>query len=263
MPSRREQKILRALSRRKGRERHGLFLAEGPHLVAELADSEIEVELVLHAGEDYPSEPEERRALERLSERGAELRKVDEGTLEEFADTVTPQGVLAAARIPGRELADLPDGGLLVFDAVQDPGNLGTLLRTAEAMGLTGVISLPGTVDPWNPKALRAAAGSTFRVPVFDADWEEARTRLREREARVWAADPLGEPVYGGGGAPERLALVLGNEGRGVSPPVLEDAHRRVRVPTSGSVESLNVAVAGALLMDRIFGLRAAAGADG
>ncbi|MFB6241091.1 MAG: TrmH family RNA methyltransferase, partial [Gemmatimonadota bacterium] len=200
------------------------------------------------------------RTLERLGERGAEVREVDAGTLEEFADTVTPQGVLAAARIPAREPEELPDGGLLVLDAVQDPGNLGTLLRTAEAMGLAGVISLPGTVDPWNPKALRAAAGSTFRVPVFDADWEEARDRLRERDVEVWAADPLGEPVYGGGAAPERLALVLGNEGSGVSRAVLEDAHRRVRVPTAGSVESLNVAVAGALLVDRIFGLRAAAG---
>lgn len=257
MPSRREAKILRSLSRRKGRERHGLFLAEGPNLARELADSDLEVELVLYTEEAAASH---RLTLERLSERGADLRGVDPGTLSEFADTVTPQGLLAAARTPRREPADLPAGGLLVLDAVQDPGNFGTLARTAEAMGMSGVLALTGTVDAWNPKAVRAAAGSTFRLPVFDAAWDEARERLRDRDVEVWAADPLGEPVYGGGTSPDRLALVLGNEGRGVSPEVLGDAHRRVRVPTAGSVESLNVAVAGALLVDRIFGLRAAAG---
>ena len=260
MPSRREAKILRSLSRRKGRERHGLFLAEGPNLARELVDCDVDVELVLCTEE---AAARHRRTLDRLEGRGAEVRTVDPGTLSEFADTVTPQGLLAAVRIPRRDLAELPPGGLLVFDAVQDPGNFGTLVRTAEAMGMSGVLALTGTVDAWNPKAVRAAAGSTFRVPVFGASREEARGRLRELDVEVWAADPLGEPVYGGGSAPDRLALVLGNEGRGVSDGVLDDAHRRVRVPTAGSVESLNVAVAGALLVDRIFGVRTRAGSAG
>lgn len=249
--------MLRALGRRKGRESRGMFLAEGPHLARELADAGLRVELVLHTP-SYASDPEERRVLERLADAGGELREVGEGTIAEFADTVSPQGVLAAVRTPDRDSQELPAGGLLVFDAVQDPGNFGTLVRTAEAMGLSGVVALKGTVDPWNPKAVRAAAGSTFRLPVFRAPWEEARRRLRRADVGIWAADPLGEPVYGGGAAPEGLALVLGNEGRGVSAEVLEDARRRVRVPTAGSVESLNVAVAGALLVDRIFGVRAA-----
>lgn len=262
MPSRREAKILRSLGRRKGRDRHGLFLAEGPNLARELLDSGLEVEMVLHTEEASDAEGG-REILGRLEERGAELRRVDPGTLSEFADTVSPQGLLAAVRTPRRDPEDLPPGGLLVFDAVQDPGNFGTLVRTAEAMGMSAVVALAGTVDAWNPKAVRAAAGSTFRLPVFAGSWEEVRDRLRELEVDVWAADPLGEPVYGGVSAPDRLALVLGNEGRGVSPQVLDDAHRRVRVPTAGSVESLNVAVAGALLLDRIFGLRVADGSAG
>lgn len=260
-PSRRERKVLRALARRKGRESHGLFLAEGPNLARELLDSDLEVELAIHTAA-FASDRERRRLLRGLRERGADLREVDEGTLSEFADTVTPRGVLAAVRTPTRRLDDLPAGGLLVLDAVQDPGNLGTLVRTAEAMGVAGVVALSGTVDAWNPKAVRAAAGSTFRVAVVDAPWEEARRRLRDLGAEVWAADPLGEPIYGGGRGPDAVALVLGNEGRGVSRGVLEDARRRIRVPTAGSVESLNVAVAGALLLDRIFGLRSA-GAGG
>lgn len=262
MPSRRERKVLRALSRRKGRERHGLFLAEGPNLVRELVDSPLDVELVLHTDDVAPDE-DGRELLDRLAERGAELRRVDRATVSEFADTVTPQGFLAAVRTPRRDLGELPAGKLLVFDAVQDPGNFGTLARTAEAMGMSAVLALAGTVDPWNPKAVRAAAGSTFRLPVFSAPWQEARGRMRELDVEIWAADPLGQPVYGGGQAPDRMALVLGNEGRGVAGEVLDDVHRRVRVPTSGSVESLNVAVAGALLIDRIFGLRSAGGSAG
>lgn len=258
-PSRRERKILRALGRRKGRERHDLFLAEGPHLARELLDSSLEVEMVLHTGE-VPGGSDGRRVLDRLEERGARMRRVDEGTLSQLADTVTPQGVLAAVRVPGRAPGELPAGRLLVLDAVQDPGNFGTLVRTAEAMGVDAVVALTGTVDAWNPKAVRAAAGSSFRVPIHRGSWEEIRSALRERGVPPWAADPLGEPVYGGGSAPERLALVLGNEGRGVSRRVLDDSRRRVRVPTSGAVESLNVAVAGALLVDRIFGPRAAGG---
>lgn len=259
MPSRREAKILRALGRRKGREEHGLFLAEGPHLARELVESELPVAMVLHTP-DYPSDRAERETLEALRDRGAELREVDPGTLAEFADTVTPQGVLSVARVPRRELEELPADGLLVFDSIQDPGNFGTLVRTAEAMGMAGVLALRGTVDAWNPKAVRAAAGSSFRLPIAAASWPAAREFLRGRDAAVWAADPLGEPLYGGEPAPDRLALVLGNEGRGVSGEVLDDADRRVRVPTSGAVESLNVAVAGALLVDRVFGLRARGG---
>lgn len=262
MPSRRETKILRSLSRRKGRERHGLFLAEGPNLVGELVDSDLEVVLVLHT-EDVAADEGHGRTLAGLAERGAELRRVDSSTLSEFADTVTPQGPLAVVRTPRPDLDELPAGRLLVFDAVQDPGNFGTLVRTAEAMDMSAAVSLTGTVDTWNPKSVRAAAGSTFRLPVFDASWEEARERLRTLDVEVWVADPLGEPVYGGGTSPDRLALVLGNEGRGVSARVLDDGQRRVRVPTAGSVESLNVAVAGALLLDRIFGLRAAGGGPG
>lgn len=260
MPSRREQKVLRALGRRKGREEHGLFLAEGPHLARELVESDLRVEMVLYTPE-HASGAEEGATLEALRDRGADLREVDAGTLAEFADTVTPQGVLSVVEIPRREVTELPDDGLLILDAVQDPGNFGTLARTAEATGMAGLLALRGTVDPWNPKAVRAAAGSSFRLPIAAGSWEEAREWLRGRGTEVWAADPLGEPVYGGEGAPDRLALVLGNEGRGVSPEVLDDARRRVRVPTAGSVESLNVAVAGALLIDRVFGLRAPGGA--
>lgn len=253
MPSRSQWKVWRSLARRKGREETGLFLLEGPRLLGELLGGGVLPEQVLHT--EAASDDERIAALlERCRAAGVPVDAVSERRLAELADTVTPQGLLAVARIPrgGWKSAGVPR--LLVLDAVQDPGNLGTLARTAEAMGLGGILCLPGTVDPWNAKAVRAAAGSTLRVPVLSVSWEETEAHLRSDGIPLWAADAEGEPVRRSDPAPTRLALALGNEARGVSEPVRTAAARMVAVPMAGRVESLNVAVAGAILMDRLFG---------
>lgn len=266
MASRSQRKLWRALARRKGRREHGLFLAEGPRLLAELLDSPLVVVHLLHTAR-AARDPEVRAAVERAAAAGAEVVELGEGEFAGFADTETPQGVLAVVRIPEPGWPAVRGGRILLLDGLQDPGNLGTLVRTAEALGLAGVVCLPGTVDPWNPKAVRAGAGSGFRVPILYRPAEEALARIREAGAALWAADPGGGPFRRGDPAPGRLALALGNEARGVSEPVLEAADRRVSVPMAGRVESLNVAVAGAILMDRTFeappGAADPAGGDG
>ena len=213
---------------------------------------------VAGGGGPRSEDPSRQRLLElveRVRERGAKVEEVPARDLADLADTVTPQGVLSMARIPSADWTVASRGRILVLDAVQDPGNLGTLVRTAEALGLEAVVALRGTVDPWNPKAVRAAAGSAFRVPILAAEWEEANDRFRREDVVVWAADGAGAPFRRGDVAPRRLALVLGNEARGVSAPVLRAASRSVSVPMAGRVESLNVAVAGAILLDRLFGV--------
>lgn len=253
MLSRSKRKLIRSLGRRKGREDHGLFLVEGPRLLPELLASPVEPVLVACVPGSLAAREDLR---DRARERGAEWVEISDSELEELSDTETPQGVLAAARVPRRGEEVLDAASLLAFDGVQDPGNLGTLLRTAEALGVGGAISLPGTVDTWNPKAIRASAGSAFRLPVLSMGREEAVEALRRRGTRIWAADVEGVAVDRWETPPARLALVLGNEGSGVSQEILRDCDRRVRVAVSGRVESLNVAVAGALLLDRIFGGR-------
>lgn len=257
MPSRAEARRWRALKRRKGRSEHGLFLAEGPRLLEELLRSPPAVRQVLHTPE-AAEEPAVAGLLSRCREAGIPCEAVPEGELAEFADTVTPQGVLAVAEIPERGWRDLPAGDLVVLDAVQDPGNAGTLLRTAEALGVAGAVSLKGTVDLWNPKVVRASAGSVFRLPTVDATWDELRERLAAGGVALWAADAAGGPVGRGEEIPARVALVLGNEGAGVRAEILDAADRRVAVPLAGPVESLNVSVAAAILMDRIFSGRRA-----
>lgn len=255
MPSRSQAKRWRALKRRKGRAEHGLFLAEGTRLVADLLASGLEARHLLYTDEGS-REPDTSALLDRAREEGVPCESVDRGELAEFADTVTPQGVLAVAEIPVRGRDDLRGGDLVVLDAVQDPGNAGTILRTAEALGAAGAISLKGTVDLWNPKTVRASAGALFRLPVLDDEWPGAGRWLREEGVPLWAADAAGEDVGRGEGVPARVALVLGNEGAGVREEILSAADRRVAVHLPGGAESLNVAVAAALLMDRIFSAR-------
>ena len=150
-------------------------------------------------------------------------------------------------------LADVVRPRLAVLDAVQDPGNVGTLIRAAEALGAGGVGLLPGTADPWNAKTVRAATGSSFRLPVVELTLAELKGWCDDQGASLLASAAGGEPVYRGAD-PGDVALVLGNEGAGVSQPVLDVADEVVGIPLLGSADSLNVAIAGAILMDRMFG---------
>lgn len=247
--SAREEKELRALQRRKERERHGLFLAEGVRVVEDLLASPLRVRWALTASSLEDNERGAALTAE-LERRAVPLRVVPEREFALHAGTESPQGVLAVAEIPRWTAADLgrapPPQVVLVLDAVQDPGNFGTLVRSAEALGAAGVLALPGTVDPWNPKAIRAAVGSSFRTPIVSLTWTEAGEWLRGRGFEVIAAAVGGEPVR----RSERpVALVVGNEGAGISSEVAAGVDRVMGIPLRGRAESLNVAAAAAILL--------------
>jgi TrmH family RNA methyltransferase len=248
--SRREERLLRSLRQRKTREAEGLFLAEGVRAVEDLAASALPVRLAV-AASTLGDTPRGRALLDVLASRGVAVHEAGERELAEMADTETPQGVLAVARIPSAALDDLAVDAepavLVVLDAVQDPGNFGTLARTAEALGAAGLIALPGTVDPWNPKSVRAAMGATFRLPVVPVDWEALSPWLSSRGFITLAAAAGGEPLPDP--RPGRAALVLGNEGAGISNETRARADRVVGIPIRGRAESLNVAAAGAILL--------------
>ncbi|HST62452.1 MAG TPA: RNA methyltransferase [Longimicrobium sp.] len=250
MLSRREQSLLRSLRQRKARQAEGLFLAEGVRAVEDLLASPLPVRLAV-ASSSLGDTPRGQALLHLLAARGVALRETDDRTLAALADTETPQGILAAAPIPaaGLDALRMEDDPaiVLVLDAVQDPGNFGTLARTAEALGAIGLVALPGTVDPWNPKSVRAAMGSTFRLPVVEAGWDALAPFLRARGAETLAAVVGGSPL--GDARPRRAALVLGNEGAGVGDETRAHADRAVGIPLRGRAESLNVAAAGAILL--------------
>ena len=162
--------------------------------------------------------------------------------------TEAPQPVAALVPAPARPLFTVVQTPLvLVLAALQDPGNVGTLLRSAEAFGATGAILLSGTATPWGGKALRASAGSALRLPLCPARTaEEAATMLRARGVRSYAAVPRGGGLPSLGGP---SAIWIGNEGAGLSPAELQACDDRLTLPMPGPVESLNAAVAGSLLL--------------
>lgn len=251
--SRAETALLRSLRERRGRENRGAFLAEGVRVVEELAASALELHFLAVASSLEDSD-RGRRLVERAKAAGTPLRSVSEDQLRDLADTEHPQGVLAVARIPPSDAAGVELTGepavVLALDAVQDPGNLGTLIRSAEALGARAVVALPGTADPWNPKVVRAAAGSLFRLPVLRLGGDEALAWFRSARLQLLVAAAGGEPL--GAPAPARAALVVGNEGAGVSAQVRAAADRLVGVPLRGPAESLNVAGAAAILLHEL-----------
>lgn len=255
MLTRREEKLLRSLSQRKNREAEGCFLAEGVRVVEDALASALVVRLLVHSSTLEDTE-RGRAVLDRARGRGVRVCRIDDTELSRYADTQSPQGVLAVAEMPQATLdafATSPGGAVvLVLDAVQDPGNLGTLARTAEALGAAGLLVLPGTVDPWNAKSVRSAAGSLFRLPLVAAAWNEAGPWLHDHGFQILAAAMDGEPL--GPERPDRAALVVGNEGAGVSTESRVYADRTIGIPLRGRAESLNVAAAAAILLYELLG---------
>jgi len=244
----RETKELRGLRLRRIRERSGRFLAEGIRVVEDLLESDVAVDWVATASSLEDSE-RGRALVEMLDRLPLPRRMVPDDIFAGLASTESPQGVIAVARIPRTDLPLLPGATavVLVLDGVQDPGNFGTLVRSAEALGAVGVVALPGTVDPWNPKSVRAAAGSSFRLPILQMSWAEAAAALRGRGFRLYGATPEGRPLPGSPVRP--AALVVGNEGAGLSPEVQAGVDELIGIPLRGRAESLNVAAAAAILL--------------
>ena len=242
--------MARDLRRRKSREKQSLFVAEGVRAVEELLASRLVIRGILTAPQ---LEGAQRGAalLSRFAESGIETAVVSEAEFRSAAETESPQGVIAIAEVPQHSLDSLADRKsytLLVLDGVQDPGNVGTILRTASALGVNATIALPGTVDLWNAKVVRGAMGASFRHPVMHSSLDDLFAFSSSQNLELWGADTSGEPV-GSHRAPARLALVVGNEGAGVSSSMRERLTRLVSLPISGDVESLNVAVATGILL--------------
>lgn len=247
--SEREAKQLRALQRRRKRQEEGRFLAEGVRVVEDLLAADLPIDWVL-AASSLEDSARGAAVMAEVRGRGLPIRTLPDDAFQKLAATEHAQGILAVARTPVADwscaLAGEGTAVVLILDAVQDPGNLGTLVRTAEALGAVGVVALPGTVDPWNAKSVRAAAGSLFRLPVLAASWEETQERLHAIGYRLLAAEVGGDPPARRSGP---VGLVVGNEGAGLSPLVRASVDGVVGIPLRGRAESLNVAAAAAILL--------------
>lgn len=241
----------RKLSERKHRQRSGRFLVEGVKLL----------EMGLQAGASpieafYCSKqagPAAQTVAQRLQAAGAELLGVTPAVMDALAERDAAEGIVATFALFERSLDELRLSGgdlVLVVDRLQDPGNLGTLIRTADAVGAAAVALVEPCVDPFDPKTVRGSMGSIFHMPlVRSADGPGVLSSLRANGLRVVGADAQtgvdwGEGLWQGG-----VALLLGNEARGISPDLRPEVDAWARLPIAGRAESLNVAVAGGVLM--------------
>jgi TrmH family RNA methyltransferase len=244
--------LARDLQRRRAREREELFLCEGVRAVEELLRSPLAVTGVLVAPA-LAGAPRGAALREQLEAKGVPVLAVTDREFASAAGTDSPQGVLAIAGVPRRSLDEVGGGlparaRLLVLDAIQDPGNVGALLRTAAALGVNAVLAMPGTVDLWNGKVVRSAMGAIFHRPALSCDWDALDAFLTARAIPLWGADAGGDPLDGTR-APASLALAMGNEGAGLSDAARSRVIRRIAVPIASDIESLNVAVAAGILL--------------
>jgi TrmH family RNA methyltransferase len=245
--------LARDLRRRKARERRGLFVAEGVRAVEELVRSSLEIEGFLVAPQ-LEDAPRGAALVEAIRQRGIAVEAVAASEFASAAETESPQGVLGLARIPAATLDDIQPADplrLLILDAVQDPGNVGTIVRTAAALGANATLALPGTVDLWNAKVVRSAMGAHFHHLAIHCTWDELAAFRSRHGLTLWGADLDGVPV-GAELAPSRLGLVVGNEGAGLSEAIRSSVDRRVRIPMAARAESLNVAVAAGILLHEV-----------
>lgn len=241
----------RRLAERKHRRQQGRFLVEGVKLL----------ELALRAGARPHTAfvcaqqlaPSAAGLLQRLLAAGAELLPISPDVMQALAEREAAEGVVATFDLFEAALDDLSLAGdrlVVVLDRLQDPGNLGTLIRTADAVGAAGAVLLEPCVDPFDPKVVRGSMGSIFHVPLVRAsDAAATLAALHGRGLRVVAADAHRGEDWGDRLWQGSVALVLGNEARGLSPDVIPHVDAWARLPIPGQAESLNVAVAGGVLM--------------
>ncbi len=240
--------LLQRLQQRKQRQREACFVVEGIRSAREALAAGMSVRFAVMS--PRLAELDEDGALtDLLSHVRIDVITLDDVALAELSGTVSPQGILLVCEEPRAELADVvvSRGGILVADAIQDPANLGSMIRTAGALGLAGLIALDGTVDPWNTKVVRGGAGAGFRLPIVQARCSDFIDWVGAGGVRLLAADAAGVDAMTVDKAVP-WALAVGNEGSGLRPELLAAAVETISVPMDPHAESLNAGVAAALL---------------
>ncbi len=244
------KQVVQWQTRARERRRDGVFVVEGAKMYLEAPEEDIRQVYVSEAFSARDGKLQERLEA-KLRRTGCET--VSGEVFAKMSDTQTPQGILAVIRQPRYELTELlkkPDPLFVVLEDLQDPGNLGTILRTGEAAGITGVIMSDPTVDIFNPKVVRATMGSIYRVPfVYCGDLRQVLRQMHAEGIRTYAAHLQGTAYYDSFSFKGPTAFLIGNEGSGLTEELAGSASSYIKIPMEGSVESLNAAVAAALLV--------------
>ncbi|MCX7842707.1 MAG: RNA methyltransferase [Clostridia bacterium] len=245
-------KHIKSLKDKKHREEKKLFLIEGIRFVEEALKEQADIKLI--AVSEGLHQTKGGKEVFELAQKSlsCEMVTLSHKVFKEISDTDTPQGILAVVEIKRFKLEDILNrGGLIVIlDSLQDPGNMGTIIRTADAAAASGIVLSRGCVDVYNPKVLRSTMGSIFHIPFYTPDsLPDTIMELKKYGYKVMAAHLKGDLNYFEQEIGERAAIILGNEANGISQEIAALAHSLVRIPMPGRAESLNASVAAALLI--------------
>lgn len=234
-------KELRSLLRRDRRHQERAFLVEGPRFIEDAQRFGATPRLLV-CTESYG------HTIDLQNDQSQSIRILDNELFDTISDTVTSQGLIGVFSFPEITRTDLSVPLVLLADGIQDPGNLGTLIRSAAGAGATQVLALPGTVDPWSPKTVRAAAAAHFVIPVETISFDDLPERLPVG-ATIIGADAAGTSVFDRIDLTIPLVLVVGSEGNGFSHRTRAIIDQLVSIPLDNGVESLNAAIAGSVLL--------------
>lgn len=244
-------KEINSLKKKKFREEKKLFFIEGLRFVDEALKENVEILRVL-VSEQFVSSKNSDTILGKVKKKNIDLFLVTDKIFNEISDTEAPQGILAVVRMKSHTIDEIltPDSFIIVLDSVQDPGNLGTIIRTADAANSSGILLSKGCVDAYNPKVLRSTMGSIFHIPhVFSENIAEDLKGLKNRGIQVLAAHLEGKRFHFETDLKQSTAVIIGNEANGISEDIIRFADELVRIPMPGKAESLNASVAAGVLM--------------
>nr|WP_263313671.1 RNA methyltransferase [Mammaliicoccus sp. Marseille-Q6498] len=234
-------KLINKLKKKKERVKQGQFLIEGFHLIEEAYNSELKIVSLLAV--DFS------RVDEKIVDYATDAYVINFKVAESLSDTTTPQGIFAVVELPEYELSSVKQ--VLVLDRVQDPGNMGALIRNADAAGMDAVVYSKGSADPYQDKVLRASQGSVFHLPIIEADLQEF---LEGFDGKVFGTSLQNAINYQTVESEEHFALIMGNEGSGVDDTLLQQTTQNLNIPLYGKAESLNVAVSCGILLYHLKG---------
>ncbi len=255
MFSKEKLKELARLKTKKGRKTQGRFLIEGLHLCEEVAKSSWDAEFLLFTN-SFQSSTAGRKLLREFERRKVKTIPVKSDVVKKLTDTVTPQGVICVVKIKKfswEQIWSKSSSIVLALDQIKDPGNVGTLIRTADAFGIEGVILSTDTVELYNPKVVRSTMGSMFHLPIFEeADLEKTISRLKRRRFKIYGTDTRQGKDLDKLDYSARICLLIGSEAQGLSKNLSHLSDETIRIPTRGKAESLNASVAGGILLYEI-----------
>lgn len=243
-------KYIKSLSKKRNRWENKSFIIEGFKIIEEAIRENIDIKNIVFNNSFFHIE-ENHSFLKEIEDR-YKLIKVEDNVFKEISDTENPQGILAVVDFDIRDLNDiksLENPTLLFLDEVQDPGNLGTIIRSADAFSLDGLILGKGSVDPYNTKVVRSTMGSIFRTPMYFCDDSyDCIKFLKENNFKIVTTSPEGQSVYKYKNIGANI-FVIGNESRGVDEKIIHICDQNIKIPMTGKAESLNVGVAASIIM--------------